>query len=461
MLSIKTSDLKLLVRDFEKQVRIGRLGKKYHLSHRGLFQALVEARRQNILRKGPFARLLLREISLPFPQDPEARFKAVLSCLNTELKQACLLELESYPRTYVEVGKKLAADANVTLPSLQCFSSYFSDSLVPAGLAVEEQWGRGFGLVRRYFGLSKAGIKYGQPLAAFSLRYAVDHEVSLYALLGQSHSSMDSTSPYNRIRIVELVSNGHSRMVDLMGALRLNIEDVRQHLDKLQRLGILKYDSLDLGRGEIKAYTWTPGRSPQDAKTVRELKKLTGRVAAWLYLHKRGGRNEIAAALGHKHPTNISQVLAGLVEQGLARTPFTSTDKSKITLLPGSRAISDYAQDVRNALRGGPELRMMREMLKEFRRDEEARRKYLDAGLELYMAISPSLDARTGGERENELLEFVRKYASAHGRGPRPVDVAKGLGWSHGIVTIYLGSLIAKRVLLKRKKGPAVTYRVC
>ena len=454
-------DLKHLVRYFDRQVRVSRLRSKYGLSNRGLFQALVEARRRAIIGKSTFARLRFRKISSPFPQDAETRFKVMLSCLNTELKQACLLELEDYPRTYVEIGKRLAEDTTITLPSLQTFSTYFPDSFVPGGLATEERLGRGFGLRRRYFGISTAGRKYGQPLAAFSLRFAVDNGVSLYELLGQSRMPRDSASPYNRIRIVELVSQGYGRMIDLMDALGLQIEDVRQHLDKLQQLGILKYDSLDLGRGETKAYTWTPEKLPKEAKTVRELKSLTQRVADWLYHHRKGGRKEIAAALGHKHPTNISQVLVGLVEQGLASTSFASTDKSRINLLEGSSAVIDFAQSVRNALKGGVELRRMRAMLEEFVRDKKVRCKYLDAGLALYTEVSPFLDARTGSEREAELLDFVREYASAHAAGPRPVDVVRGLGWSHGVVTLYLRALIAKGALLKQRKGPAVAYRIC
>jgi hypothetical protein len=453
--------LSQLVQDFEKQVRVSRLRNRYGLSNRGLFKALVHARRQGIMRKKTFARLLLRKVLYPFPQDTEARFKAVLSCLNTELKQALLLRVEDYPRTYIEIGKRLAEDTSNRLPSLGTFSSYLTDSLVPAGLVAEERLGRGFGLLNRYFGLSKAGGMYGQPLAAFSLRYAVDHDISLYRLLGQSHSSMSSTSPYNRIRIVELVSKEHSRMIDLMEALGLVIEDVRQHLDKLEELGILKYDSLDFGRKVAKAYSWVHGRLPEEARTVRELRKLTRDVATWLYLHKKGERNQIADALGHKHPTNISEVLVGLVEQGLASTPFASTDKSRIRLQEGSRVVIDYARIVRSALGGGPELRSSKESLEELLRDRKKLCGYLDAGIELYRAVSPELNARSHQEREAELLEFIQEYTSAEGGGPRPVDVVKGLGWSHGIVTIYLRSLIAKGVLLKQKKGPAVSYRAC
>jgi predicted transcriptional regulator len=451
-------DLDQLAGDFERNVRIARLRKKYRLSSRGLLQTLVEARRLGAIRKNSFARLLLKRVSYHFPQDPEARFKTALSCLDTELKQAVLLEVELYPRTYFEIGKRLVENTNVRLPAIQSLSSYLVDTLVPAGLVIEERLGRGFGLVRRYFGLSREGEKYGQPLAAFSLKYAVDHNISLYELLGQALTRGASASPYHRIRIVELVSQGHSRMIDLMDALGLVIEDVRQHLDKLTKLGILKYESLDFGRGGTNVYSWVRGRLPQDAKTVRELKKLTGKVAQWLYRHEQGDRNQIAHAIGHKHPTNISQVLAGLVEQGLAQTPFASYDKSRISLLPGSRVVTDYARSARMALKGGSALKNMNDILEELRNDRKMLCRYLDAGVELYRAVSPELNARTRLEREAGLLEFIRRYTTAEGRGPRPVDVAKGLGWTHGIVTLYLRTLISKNLLSREKKGPAARY---
>ena len=40
------------------------------------------------------------------------------------------------------------------------------------------------------------------------------------------------------------------------------------------------------------------------------------------------------------------------------------------------------------------------------------------------------------------------------------MDLAKALGWTHGIVTLYLRSLIASRTVAKEKTGPAVRYRV-
>ena len=118
----------------------------------------MAGKRQRILRRISFERILRNKVAFPFPQDHEARFRSALSCLNTELKQALLLELEFYPRTYVEIGKLLTEDTNTRLPETESFASYLTDSIVPAGFAVEERLGRGLGLIRRYYGLSRMGF---------------------------------------------------------------------------------------------------------------------------------------------------------------------------------------------------------------------------------------------------------------------------------------------------------------
>jgi hypothetical protein len=229
------------------------------------------------------ARLPIDRIQHKFPEDPEARLAAVLSCINSELKQATLLVLDRHPGTSTDISKRLATIANAKLPTPGTFSSYCTDTLVTMGFVVQERFRkRRPGFPRNYFAISGPGEKYGQPIAAFSLRYAVDHNLSLHELLGQTASAGESRAPYNRARLVELVAEGHDRMVDVQECLGLAIEDVRQHLRKLEKLALLTFDSLSFEKKGVNSYTWVRGRLPGEARTVCQLKRLTRDVVRWL-----------------------------------------------------------------------------------------------------------------------------------------------------------------------------------
>jgi len=455
-------DEKILVeiaKSFQKGGRVGRLRHKYRLSGRAILKSLLEARRRELVSKLSLARVFIRGKEFRFPRNPEARFQSILSCMNTELKQALLLTADWYPRTYIGLYNKLAAVTNIDLPCAQDIDSYCVDTLTPAGMLTMELFGRGLGYAERNFRLNQRGAKYGQPLAAFSIKYAVDHGVSLYELLGQTASAGDSIAPCNRVRIVELVSAGYDKIVDLTDRLGLVIEDVRQHLDRMSKLKILTYNSLNLEKKGMKVYRWVDGKRPGKTKIVSQLKKLTYDVEIWLYRNKTGERNQIAEALGYRHVNHVSTILSGLVRQGLVETQFTSSNKSRIGLLKRSRLILDYSNAVRDALGDGVVLTEMREILEMFKRDKHVFTRYLDAGIDLYCQVSPSINKRNFEEREIILLKFIRSFQEREKTGVRPVDAVRSLGWTHGTITRCLRSLLRKGDVERERKGPATRYQ--
>jgi hypothetical protein len=153
-------------------------------------------------------------------------------------------------------------------------------------------------------------------------------------------------------------------------------------------------------------------------------------------------------------------VLVGLAEQGLVHSPFNSTDKSRIVLSQKSTLLSDYTRALRNALEDKSDLRDMRAMLDEFMFDRDLFSRYVDAGLELYNAVSPNINPKTAAGRESELMRFIARFQRREGSGARPVDMVGALGWTHGTVTRCLRSLRNKRCLGKERKGPAARYSV-
>ena len=100
-------------------------------------------------------------------------------------------------------------------------------TFAPIGLIVQDIMGRGLNYSQRYFTLTQAGETYGQPAAAFSLKYAVDHNTSLFNLLGSTQSGGDSRAPYNRARLVELVRGGISTIWELGSITGLNSGVIR------------------------------------------------------------------------------------------------------------------------------------------------------------------------------------------------------------------------------------------
>lgn len=414
-----------------------------------------------MMRRRTGGRLSIDTIRYDFPEHPEARLAAVLSCMNSELKQATLLVLDRYPGTSTDISTRLATLANARLPTPGTFSSYCTDTLVPMGFVVQERFRkRRPGFPKNYFAITGPGEKYGQPIAAFSLRYAVDHNLSLYELLGQTASPGESRSPYNRARLVELVAEGHSTIKEVRACLGLAIEDVRQHLRRLQKLALLTFASLSFEKKGVNCYTWVSGRLPAEARTVGQLSRLTRDVARWLYRNQQGERHQIGHALHYPHLCHISRVLVGLAEQGLVHSPFKSTDKSRIILSEKSTLLSDYTRALRNALEEKPDLKDMREMLEELMYDKDICCRYLEAGIELYRAASPNINCWTTEERESELLQFIQRFSKREEAGARPVDIAAALGWTHGAVTRCLRSLRRKHCLVKQTKGPAARYSV-
>ena len=333
MSEVERNTLRKLSADFVRRVRMKGLCSKYSLSEKQLVEHLLAGYQNRMLPEAQLARLLIQRQGVAFPSDAEDRLAALLASMNNGLKQALLLVADTTPRTYTELYQRLSSATSATLPRPQVVDSYCVDTFTPSGLFVTEWYGRRSGYQVRNFRLTPAGVRYGQPIAAYSMKYAVTHGISLYELLGQRQSAGGTIGPYNRVRILEILSRGQLRVADLARRVGLVIEDVRQHLRKMSSLQLLAYDSLSCESKGMKAYSWVDGRHPMEAKQVGEMSRLTRDVAKWLYLNKQGERNQIADALNYRHVTSISSVLVGLATQGLARTPFIPSGRSRILLL--------------------------------------------------------------------------------------------------------------------------------
>lgn len=446
-----------ILTEFEGGASAHKLRDQYGVSYRTLLHHLLDSHRQGLIKDASLGRLLSDRSHYDFADNPEVRLEAVLGCMNGELKQTTLLVLDRSPLTKGGIRRRLEDLTDAPLPVYSTYNDYCVQSHVPAGLVIHEVFGRGLKLHHSAFRLTKAGVTYGQPIAAFSLRYAVDHNLSFYEFLGPATTAGESRAPYNRARILELIAEGHNEIVNLEEALGLDHTNVTYHLRHLQSLGFLCYRSLDLQQGP-KLYAWVGGRAPQEAKAIWGRRQLTVAVADWLYAHRVGHQLLIAHELNHRHIQDISKVLVGLVRQGLVSTEFESVRRSEVTLSEKGKSVTEYVRAVRGALRDGKELRRMTTLLRRFGKNEGEFARYVDAAVKLHLAISPMSLARTAGEREIELVQFIKSFQDEHKTAPRPSEMMRGLGWNHGTLQPYLNVLIRKGRLKKMSKGGEVRY---
>lgn len=449
-----------LVLDFDEGAGIAELRDRYHIGNRALLRRLIEASRQDLIGDESLGRVLIDRTHENFPEDPELRLEAVLSCVNSELKQVTILMLDRQPKTAGDIRNDLSEMATAILPTVDTFKGYCRQTLSPIGFLVSQSPVQDLDIAARYFRLSDAGVRYGQPIAAFSLKYAVDHNMSLYSLFGATSSSGDSRGPYNAARILELLFSGAKTIADVLEHIGVYRQSIIEHLKRLEAQGILVFDTLNCERGGDKIYSWVDGRLPNEAAPISpRLKGLTKTVANWLCLNKEGDWKTISTALGcYERSGSICNVLVSLQEQGLAKAPFHAVDKSEILLLDESAPILDYIRDVRDSLRDGPKLAEMRSVFEEFSRDSEMFRNYLTRGIELYRAISPFLNWVPKKERESEVLEFIGRYQGENGVGPRPSEICMSLGWTQVTVGKAIRDLHGGGYIVREQTGNSARY---
>lgn len=449
------SRLANLLEDFGIGSSARELREKYKLTDKSLFRYLLGARSQNLISDSSLSRIVADRTRYDFPRDPEGRLESVLSCMNGEVKQATLLVIGRDPATRSGIRRRLTELTAARLPGVSTFFDYCMQTLCPAGFVIHEVFGTE--IPCNCFRISEAGEKYAQPIAAFSLRYAVENNISLGDLLGTASSAGDSRAPYNRTRIIELLAAGCQRIVELETDLGLGHTDITYHLKHLQARGLLRFQSLSPQPG-LKIYRWVEGRRPEDARTVATRKRLSEQVARWLYVNQSGTYRQVAQELNYKHIQDVSKVLAGLARQGLATTEFPSISRSEVALGEKVGLLWNYARAVRSALSDRSELKTMSAMFDEFRGDRDLFRRYLEPAVELYSAVSPMMNARKWRERESELLSFIAAFQTEYHRGPRPSEMMERLGWNHGTLRIYINSLIRKRQLVRKREGTTVRY---
>ena len=182
--------------------------------------------------------------------------------------------LGEYPQTGHEIRNYLAASVSpstvANLPSRDTFRGYCANTFSKHGI-VEVEGG--------HFCLSDAGERYGKPIAAFSLRYAVDSGRSLYEVFGPTYSSGGSRSPGNRARILEKLAEGCGQIARLEKELGLDRASVRTHLRQLQSIGLAAFEPPKIaicksGLSALKGYIEPVKNALKDGQELGHMQRL-------------------------------------------------------------------------------------------------------------------------------------------------------------------------------------------
>ncbi len=413
----------------------------------------------------------------PFQVNLEDRINTVVSALlNSELKAltvACGLSDVLVDKNEIRASLRKIVKSNVWLPGPDTFEAYFEKSFFPAGVVSESVSGEIKDSVVKW-ALTSEGQRYGIPLAVLGLNYAVSHKVSLQSLLGSSRSSGARSGVYNRLRIIEQVTDG-LRSVDLERVLSLESEGVMRHLLALQEAGLLHYESVDTEKDRFSTYKWVECFDPANVKPVKHYPALTARIVSLCV-----GRNGIyykdlakelkiisSGAVG-----GINTVINALVRQGVLEVEnFRSVHAlSRVTLNSGISAAKDLVSRARLILSdtgdGRDERRYWIGQWEELINDRQALTIFSTKAAQLYEAVSSNKNRRPMAETNKRIVDYVVKYTGENGFGPRPSEIGISVGLDHP--GVYLKPLRDKGILdcerIKKPDGEptkAVRYSVC
>jgi len=395
-----------------------------------------------------------------FPIAPEKRLAAVLSAINSETKSILLAtSLDDVTfRNRAELGAEYRKWAN--WPGTGTLKGYAQTTLVPIGLVAEEEMTVQLQPLSIQVGwrLSPEGARYARPAAAYAIRTALDHSLSLYRIFSNTNSvSPDSRSPGNTAKILKLLDKDVDQTGELAGQAGIAEHDVIGHLDRLHKAGLVNLATVGAGTGWAK-YRWIEGKDPNKAPPYIvgnvAYQTRSRRVANELARRNTANVHEIASALGYRSPHNLIQVLSRFVDYGYAeRVCFIGGKKqSDVELTDKGKAIVAFVHTLEDALSDGPALQSLTQSVAELTPALAQR------AAELYFAASSRTKARPAEEWNRRIVAFTKEYQQAHGKGPRPIDMARSL--NHRSINTYLRPMLNAGILAKEFNGKEVRYRV-
>ena len=399
-----------------------------------------------------------------FPTDPEQRIDSILSgIVNIETKQILTLLINDNPQSTEQLRDCFVdTTGSVWMPKKLGISirEYLLLSMDSVGFVAYSFLQEDLQVCHK---VTEAGKRYGQPIASYALDLGRQLDFSFYQLLGRTASTGDNRAPYNRFRILEMLLEKDRRIVDIAEELNVTLTGVSRHLKALQKLDLIEYDSVGPEESGWAFYRWTGG-DPESAEAISGQPKLTKDVANWLFRNIGGDYKQITDRLiergGYRNwerdvlKVDVSRMLSWLKQHVFADSKYQGgLEQSHVSLLPNNKGlVEDFTRKIRNALQDGPELEAMEEIHQQYQGDPDKFRQDAARRLQIYVEVSPGINAKSPEERIGNILVYVGSRGSA-----RPRDIITDLGPGS---TNYLSTMIKNGLLVKQKGGRAVIYEV-
>ena len=407
---------------------------------------------------------ILKERKNPFPDDLEGRLNGITNVVNNELKALAFLHLDDGYAGISEMKSRLknTVGSGIYLPHSGVFGSYCSMSLFPIGAVAEGKIkisNSSGPKLSTCYRLTKAGKKYGRPIAAFTLDYVSRTGKSMFEILGSTHTSGKTRNPLNKIKILEYLENkGELKLSDLTELLQTNNNNfVLNNLKPLSKIGFIDYNSIgDVEGDSFIVYEWIKGKNSEEVKPWNHYVSLTKEIAETLSVMGNLNTKQVKILVGaHK----VSHILPHLVREGFARrvSEFTNEKKSKIRLLEsGKQFLNEWLEPVKDALQNGESLSEMQKLYESLINDDQRFADVSRTGIELYTEISPGINKRSREETNREIIKYLIDHP-----GRRPKEISEELSLSNSNIIYHsITPLIKSGILTKKKEGRKTKYFV-
>ncbi len=349
-----------------------------------------------------------------FPSDPEERLDCLSNVVNTEFKTLTLLALGDQPMHGGDIRRTLRniVGEGASLPSITTFNGYCDRTLFPIGIVAKDEY-KGDGSVG--YVLTEGGRKYGFPVAAFALDWAIQNNRSLYTALGRTISSKESTSPLNRIKILEALDGGTISETELVRKTSVPRTPVLGHIRTLDSEGFVEF---------IKGDENVPVRRMNTTLCLTGIpKNLGGRPAEILKILKKDlniSGVEIAERIGLT-PSTTYHHLQRLAEKGVISYELEENFTSIKLRSLGKRVLEDFIYPSRDLVGDGDSLEKGEEIYNIINSDIELKAEYWRKALELYRSVSPYIE-RSSRPRE-EIVDYLRRNPAS-----KPKEIVESLG---------------------------------
>ncbi len=379
----------------------------------------------------------------------ENRLKKILPILNSEWKQ--ILEaycLDYVPQSCAQIREmfKQAVHGAIKLPDVGLFSEYmelsFSPYLAVKRIETPRFWSRKS--VR--WCSTKFGTEFGKPIAAFSIKWAVENKLSLKQVFGNS--------PLARAKLLlHLYEKRTSTESELSRFLDLDESGVRCHLKWLERINFIKYSSVNTEKSGWAKYSWI---QPNDSSsisldithrnnTVQIIELYFGNQEAKLEYHE-------VAKLLKIHPKNTSAILNRLLDLGILKADSWRSRKIQSATELDSKGfefVRSFLIPLIDSLKNGPTLYKMRQILPDTF-------KYVPSAAGLYAKQSNQFKINNSYLLSAKLRNFISKYWHTYKMWPRAKEVLNAVDRPERYT--LLNRLVEAGELKKRISGKESRY---